>query len=1092
MSRYVNDLRLFGYQAKGLRLEQIASAVDLLSQTDGVIAYLTPNGNKRIAFWDGQLAALVTVPRLDRAEAVTSQWSFSPGATSPPFALGANAYDQLVARFNADLLDGAHAAAAATASTIPVRDASGRMKAATPAAADDVATRQYVLDTVYGITSAWQEVRVKATGNVNVSSAPAANNSVWDGPTLSNGDRVLLASQATASQNGLYVYNGSGAAMTRTADADQDAEVLTGKTVAILEGTQFAGTQWQLTTPAPITVGTTALTFVYIGGGAVFSAGPGIGRNANEVYVKLGAAGSPAGYAYTSGALVFCSGANTLDMTGGLHWDAAQSRLGFGTTSPARKLDVRSGAVRISQASASGDELVFADHANVEKWTLFIDGSDLVVKRMGVDEAMRFTDATTVKVPSLTASRFVTTDANKVLASFDLFGSNNAFTGANTFQNAVGTVLNATAAAGNSVNGQTNWLRSAKNTISAFIGDSDNTSAYGVNEWNGALRFNGTAVGFGDLAFFPKGGGAADAGHFRLSTSVGTLGSTPNAKLGVGDLYLANVSASSLIQTNANKTLVSSNVLPSSASLAGGTQGGVLFCGVSGVFAQDPAVFFWDAANDRLGLGTAAPAARLHVPGLAWLPGLISGNTEEDEDWPMPGAFAGNMLTNLSDAQGTFAATVTGGAAVTGGANVYKPGAGRYRDFCTLSTSGTSGTAVFTWDNVVLDVPGHSAYAPFIVARNLASVPPITNIQVEYKDTAGVWQVIVNGAPVWIRNVWRGAYANFSGFPIKGVRVTLSISASQPAFYLAEIGLWNKNMVLGHGLFGVKNQANVWSAAQTFAAAPLFSTLTANHFLKLDGAKAATSFDLFGAANTWTQLQTFSGGFALGGLTQGSLLFVGSGGALAQDNTRLFYDNAGKKLGIGTGAPEDGLDCATNLLMRRASEATSGNPLIGSHPIKLQSSYWSGSEQRRSMFIMAKPASGGFYRLLVEDHDGVERFSLRNDGLVTLPALTPNALIQTNASSQLTASLGLPAGLTMGGEKIARLKAVSVGNGSSTSYAITHNLGTYDVSVEVFDDTASVKDTVLGYEVERNSINQITLKFGAAPATNQMRVLLTA
>jgi hypothetical protein len=50
-------------------------------------------------------------------------------------------------------------------------------------------------------------------------------------------------------------------------------------------------------------------------------------------------------------------------------------------------------------------------------------------------------------------------------------------------------------------------------------------------------------------------------------------------------------------------------------SITSATAGSVLFAGASGVLAQDNANFFWDDTNNRLGLGTASPTARLQVTG---------------------------------------------------------------------------------------------------------------------------------------------------------------------------------------------------------------------------------------------------------------------------------------------------------------------------------------------------------------------------------------------------------------------------------------------------------------------------------------------
>ncbi len=49
------------------------------------------------------------------------------------------------------------------------------------------------------------------------------------------------------------------------------------------------------------------------------------------------------------------------------------------------------------------------------------------------------------------------------------------------------------------------------------------------------------------------------------------------------------------------------------------TLGSVVFAGTSGVYTQDNANFFWDDTNNRLGIGNAAPAYKLHVTGDAYV-----------------------------------------------------------------------------------------------------------------------------------------------------------------------------------------------------------------------------------------------------------------------------------------------------------------------------------------------------------------------------------------------------------------------------------------------------------------------------------------
>ena len=66
--------------------------------------------------------------------------------------------------------------------------------------------------------------------------------------------------------------------------------------------------------------------------------------------------------------------------------------------------------------------------------------------------------------------------------------------------------------------------------------------------------------------------------------------------------------------------------------------------------------------------------------------------------------------------------------------------------------------------------------------------------------------------------------------------------------------------------------------------------------------------------------------------------------------------------------------------------------------------------------------------------------------------------------------------------------SVSIGEGNATSYAVTHNLGTRDVMVQLYDNSSY--DTVYA-EVARNSTSQVTISFTTAPSTNDIRVLIT-
>ena len=154
---------------------------------------------------------------------------------------------------------------------------SGTVSVASPSSANHAASKSYVDSAIQGVT--WKEaVRVRSTANVSVSSAPAA----IDGVTMASGDRVLLTAQSAGGEDGIYVYNGAGAAMTRAADADPYTE-LDGAAVFIKEGTSADEGFVQTASLS----GYDDQVWVQFSGAGNITAGDGLAKSGNTLSVNV-------------------------------------------------------------------------------------------------------------------------------------------------------------------------------------------------------------------------------------------------------------------------------------------------------------------------------------------------------------------------------------------------------------------------------------------------------------------------------------------------------------------------------------------------------------------------------------------------------------------------------------------------------------------------------------------------------------------------------------------------------------------------------------------------------------------------------------
>jgi hypothetical protein len=177
----------------------------------------------------------------------------------------------------------AHAAIALSALGVPTASINLNnqriINLADPTGATDATNKQYVDGLIAGLS--WKDtVKLASTAN-----AALTGNIAIDGVTTAAGDRILLKNQTAPAENGIWIA--SATAWTRATDADIEADLLNAA-VFVSAGTVNADTAWVMSTNAPITVGTTGLTWVQFAGAGTYTAGNGLTLTGNVLDVGAG------------------------------------------------------------------------------------------------------------------------------------------------------------------------------------------------------------------------------------------------------------------------------------------------------------------------------------------------------------------------------------------------------------------------------------------------------------------------------------------------------------------------------------------------------------------------------------------------------------------------------------------------------------------------------------------------------------------------------------------------------------------------------------------------------------------------------------
>ena len=159
---------------------------------------------------------------------------------------------------------------------------------ADPTGDNDAANKGYVDGVAQGL-DVKDSVVATTTTNGTLSTAFANGQSI-DGVTLQTGDRILIKNQTTASQNGIYNVNASGAP-SRATDMATGANAA-GAFVFVEQGTVNAENGFTCTSDTgSAVVGTNNLTFAQFSGAGQVIAGDGLDKSGNTLSVDLKANG---------------------------------------------------------------------------------------------------------------------------------------------------------------------------------------------------------------------------------------------------------------------------------------------------------------------------------------------------------------------------------------------------------------------------------------------------------------------------------------------------------------------------------------------------------------------------------------------------------------------------------------------------------------------------------------------------------------------------------------------------------------------------------------------------------------------------------
>lgn len=376
------------------------------------------------------------------------------------------------------------------------------------------------------------------------------------------------------------------------------------------------------------------------------------------------------------------------------------------------------------------------------------------------------------------------------------------------------------------------------------------------------------------------------------------------------------------------------------STISGATEGSLLFAGASGALSQAATTLFWDTTNSRLGIGTNAPQHTLDINGNLGIKasGYINfGNSTGDAGY---GIRDNNGTIEIKNSGGNWQAVGTGSSpGETTTTSIYS----RWDPDAPPATASSYDDE---FSDGILDASWTVHDANTVLEANggvKLTDPQYISKAIPNGDFSAWTKLSVSGQPGFSQY----SYTYLTAQAGTGTIYTVGFTQKNGSNSI-EIVRWNSYPLSWNStpvVIGVDSRNELYVSIRRSGSTVTFwvsqDGIAYNRIYAVsdygitrlglmnvgEGANAFGYFDFFRYTSTaynqsWIpegRLVPVGGGGSLqigdpvAGVTTGSILFASSGGLLAQNNTKLFWNEGNNRLGIGTNNPQHTLDVSGNI-----------------------------------------------------------------------------------------------------------------------------------------------------------------------------------